>query len=152
MLNRADAEALLRVIDGRDRLFIHAERAADILAIIRLLREFPDSQLRLPAEFWLAEVAYRRGDFTYAQQRFDALSPRITDHNESWTAIVPLRTAQLLAQQKHWTKARTLAEECRSYTAASLRPIKPPTRLLPSTRPAPTLLDELLETEAVALL
>ena len=41
MLNRADAEALLRVIDGRDRLFIHAERAADILAIIRLLREFP---------------------------------------------------------------------------------------------------------------
>jgi imidazolonepropionase-like amidohydrolase len=41
MLTRADAEALLRVIDGRDRLFIHAERAADILAIIRLLREFP---------------------------------------------------------------------------------------------------------------
>lgn len=41
VLNRADAEALLRVLDGRDRLFIKVERAADILAVIRLLGEFP---------------------------------------------------------------------------------------------------------------
>ncbi len=41
ILNRADAEALLRVIDGRDRLFVKADRAADILGIIRLLGDFP---------------------------------------------------------------------------------------------------------------
>jgi imidazolonepropionase-like amidohydrolase len=41
LLTRADAEALLRVIDGRDRLFIKVERASDILALIRLMREYP---------------------------------------------------------------------------------------------------------------
>jgi imidazolonepropionase-like amidohydrolase len=42
LLRRADAEALLRVLDGRDRLFVKVDRAADILAVIRLLGEFPE--------------------------------------------------------------------------------------------------------------
>lgn len=41
LLKRADAEALLRVLDGRDRLFIKVERASDILSVIRLLADFP---------------------------------------------------------------------------------------------------------------
>ncbi len=41
VLNRADAEALLRVLDGRDRLFVRVNRASDILAVIGLLREYP---------------------------------------------------------------------------------------------------------------
>lgn len=41
LLTRADAEALLRVLDGRDRLFIKVERASDILSVIRLMGEFP---------------------------------------------------------------------------------------------------------------
>jgi imidazolonepropionase-like amidohydrolase len=41
LLTRADAEALLRVLDGRDRLFIKVERASDILSVIRLLGDFP---------------------------------------------------------------------------------------------------------------
>lgn len=41
LLNRADAEALLRVLDGRDRLFIRVNRASDILAVITMLRDFP---------------------------------------------------------------------------------------------------------------
>lgn len=41
LLTRVDAQALLRVLDGRDRLFIKVERAADILAVINLMREFP---------------------------------------------------------------------------------------------------------------
>lgn len=41
LLNRADAEALLRVLDGRDRLFIRVERASDISALLQLLREYP---------------------------------------------------------------------------------------------------------------
>ncbi len=41
LLRRADAEALLRVLDGRDRLFIKVDRASDILNVINLLREYP---------------------------------------------------------------------------------------------------------------
>lgn len=41
LLTRVDAQALLRVLDGRDRLFIKVERAADILSVINLMREFP---------------------------------------------------------------------------------------------------------------
>jgi hypothetical protein len=41
LLNRADAEALLRVLDGRDRLFIRVDRASDILQVLRLLSEYP---------------------------------------------------------------------------------------------------------------
>ena len=41
ILNRADAAALLRVLDGRDRLFIRVERAADILSVLQLLRDYP---------------------------------------------------------------------------------------------------------------
>lgn len=41
LLTRADAQALLRVLDGRDRLFIKVDRAADILAVIAMLRDYP---------------------------------------------------------------------------------------------------------------
>lgn len=41
ILNRADAAALLRVLDGRDRLFIRVERAADILSVLQLLHDYP---------------------------------------------------------------------------------------------------------------
>ena len=41
LLNRADAAALGRVLDGRDRLFIKVSRASDILAVINLLRDYP---------------------------------------------------------------------------------------------------------------
>lgn len=54
LLTRADAEALLRVLDGRDRLFIKADRAADILAIISLMRDYPGIKPTLigAAEGW----------------------------------------------------------------------------------------------------
>jgi cellulose synthase operon protein C len=76
----------------------------------QLIDEHPDCALRLPAEFWLAEVAYRGGDFANAMQRFDTLMPRITQHDEAWMAIVPLRRAQMLAEQKQWGAARGVAE------------------------------------------
>ncbi len=41
LLRRADADALLRVLDGRDRLFIRVWRAADMLAVIQLMRDYP---------------------------------------------------------------------------------------------------------------
>ena len=76
----------------------------------RLIDEFPKGELALAAEFWYAEIAYRTDDYDTAQKRFDQLAKHITGHNDRWTAIIPLRRAQLLFQQKHWTEARQLAE------------------------------------------
>lgn len=47
LLLRADAEALARVIDGRDRLFVRVDRAADILSVLNLRSEFPRLNLTL---------------------------------------------------------------------------------------------------------
>jgi hypothetical protein len=64
LLNRADAEALLRVLDGRDRLFIRVNRASDISAVIAMLRDFPGIRPTLieVAEGWLVapEIAAAR--------------------------------------------------------------------------------------------
>lgn len=47
LLSRADAQALLRVLDGRDRLFVKVNRGADILSVLSLLREYPQIKLTL---------------------------------------------------------------------------------------------------------
>ncbi len=64
LLNRVDAEALLRVVDGRDRLFVRVDRASDIRAVIALLREYPQIRATLigAAEGWLVaeEIAAAR--------------------------------------------------------------------------------------------
>ena len=41
VLNRADAEALVPVVQGRQPLLIHVERASDILRVLDLKREMP---------------------------------------------------------------------------------------------------------------
>ncbi|HTQ38607.1 MAG TPA: tetratricopeptide repeat protein [Pirellulales bacterium] len=79
-------------------------------ALNRLIQDYPDSSMRLAAEFWLAETAYRSGDYVTAQQRFETLAPRSTNRNEKWAGLVPLRRAQIAAQQNHWVEALTLAE------------------------------------------
>lgn len=76
----------------------------------RLIAEFPKGELALAAEFWFAEIAYRTDDFDTAKKRFDELAQHISNHVDRWTAIVPLRRAQLMFQQKHWPEARELAE------------------------------------------
>jgi imidazolonepropionase-like amidohydrolase len=47
LLTRFDAAALVPVLQGRQYLLVHAERASDILQIIRLKREFPSLKLVL---------------------------------------------------------------------------------------------------------
>jgi imidazolonepropionase-like amidohydrolase len=47
LLTRADAEALVPVVQGRMPLLIHVERASDILAMIELKREVPALKLVL---------------------------------------------------------------------------------------------------------
>jgi TolA-binding protein len=119
------AEALLSpLIDGdcpapvrEHALYLRAQMAIDVekwtpaeQSLTKLVQDYPEGSLRLPADFWLAEVAYRRGDFALAQHRFDELGARLTDHSDSWTAIIPLRRAQILSQQKQWTQAQAVAE------------------------------------------
>ncbi|MFW1012971.1 hypothetical protein ACEV93_25230, partial [Vibrio parahaemolyticus] len=45
LLTRADAEALVPVVNGRMSLLVHVERAADMLALIELTRDFPALKL-----------------------------------------------------------------------------------------------------------
>ena len=45
LLTRFDAAALVPVLQGRQYLLVHVERASDILQVIRLRREFPNLKL-----------------------------------------------------------------------------------------------------------
>jgi imidazolonepropionase-like amidohydrolase len=47
LLTRFDAAALVPVLQGRQYLFIHVERASDILAVLELKREFPSLKIVL---------------------------------------------------------------------------------------------------------
>jgi imidazolonepropionase-like amidohydrolase len=47
LLTRLDAAALVPVVEGRVPLFVHVERASDILAVLDLRREFPGLKLVL---------------------------------------------------------------------------------------------------------
>ena len=47
LLTRFDAAALVPVLQGRQHLFVHAERASDILAVLALKREFPSLKIVL---------------------------------------------------------------------------------------------------------
>jgi imidazolonepropionase-like amidohydrolase len=47
LLTRFDAVALVPVVQGRQRLLIHAERAADLRQVIALKREFPRLRLAI---------------------------------------------------------------------------------------------------------
>jgi imidazolonepropionase-like amidohydrolase len=55
LLTRFDAAALVPVLQGRQYLLVHAERASDILQIIDLKREFPSLKIVLvgASEGWL---------------------------------------------------------------------------------------------------
>ncbi|MCW0197859.1 amidohydrolase family protein [Sphingopyxis sp.] len=59
MIQRADAEALVRVINGTTPLFVRVDRAADILNVLKLKGEFPALKLVLvgATEGWLVARA-----------------------------------------------------------------------------------------------
>lgn len=55
LLNRPDAAALIPVVEGRQPLYVHVERAADILAVLKLRQDFPKLDLVLAgaSEGWM---------------------------------------------------------------------------------------------------
>ncbi|WP_225207051.1 amidohydrolase family protein [Novosphingobium huizhouense] len=74
LLTRFDAAALIPVVNGRQPLYVHVERAADILQVLRLKDEFPALKLVIvgAAEGW--RVASR-----IAAARVPVLASAITD-------------------------------------------------------------------------
>lgn len=56
LLNRADAAALIPVVSGRQQMFVHVERAADIRMVLALRQDYPQLRLVLVGadEGWLA--------------------------------------------------------------------------------------------------
>ena len=55
MLNRRDAQALIPVVTGRQPLYVHVERVADIRMVLGLRKEFPLIKLAIvgATEGWM---------------------------------------------------------------------------------------------------
>ena len=105
------AAALLREIEGADppakilpqALFLHGRLGIQRTAwdevcppLERLVHDFPSSPLVLPAQYWLAEAAYRQKQFERAASALAQLDRDATGHTEKWLPRVPLRQAQAL--------------------------------------------------------
>ncbi len=87
-----------------------SERWSDVAdPMARVLDEFPNSPLRIPAEYWIAESSYRLGDYDRAGEQFDQLGRKVLGQGETWLAMVSLRRAQVLAQKKQWSDAHEIA-------------------------------------------
>ncbi len=77
----------------------------------RLLAEFPQTPMRLVAEFWIAEALYREGEYQESLEQFDRLAQHTQGRTGDWVAMIPLRRAQLLAHQRKWNEAYALASK-----------------------------------------
>ena len=82
----------------------------------RLIKELTDHELNFVADYWIAESLYRQRMYDEAGQRFAVLAKTVDngrDNNNAapWTAVIPLRQAQVLAQQRHWSDALDIARQ-----------------------------------------
>lgn len=77
----------------------------------RLIADFPDNPIVPLAQYLVAEAAYREGQYDRAAELFRELAENIRGRTDKWTPMVPLRRAQILAQQKEWHDALELASQ-----------------------------------------
>ena len=63
----------------------------------------------LEISFWSAEAKFRLGEYDLARSQFEKLAVRTIGHFQEWTAMVPLRQAQLAAQRQQWNQVIELA-------------------------------------------
>ncbi|MBI1904174.1 MAG: tetratricopeptide repeat protein [Planctomycetia bacterium] len=75
-----------------------------------LARDDRDAALALRARYWIAEAAYRQRKFDAAALKFAGLRRQLPASAEPWTAVIPLREAQTLAQLSRWEDALAAAE------------------------------------------
>lgn len=97
------------------QIAVNQSRWDDVIPpMSRLLDEFPQSEARIPAAYWIAEAYYRQRDYDEAGRKFDELLGQIEGSQESWLAIVPMRRAQVFAHQKKWLDAYEAAKDIES--------------------------------------
>jgi TolA-binding protein len=107
-------EVLAHALYLEAQSFVAEEKWTELVAPLeRLVRECHSSALKPLAGFWIAEADYRMGKDAEALERFTKLdtqrsSPTTT--REAWTAMIPLRRAQLLARARQWPEASEIAE------------------------------------------
>ncbi|MBL8826217.1 MAG: tetratricopeptide repeat protein, partial [Planctomycetaceae bacterium] len=106
-------DILIHALYLQGQLAMQTEQWADVTTpLTRIIELAPQHALRPLAEFWLAEAAYRQRQFDVALKRLEALAPQASGEvKPSWAAMVPLRRAQILVQQKKFTEAREIAEK-----------------------------------------
>ncbi len=75
----------------------------------RIVQEYPESTLQLPASYWAAEASFRQRQWEQAQNEFEQLARRVADRDEAWMAMIPLRRAQMLVRGKKWEEALEVA-------------------------------------------
>ncbi len=106
-------DILIHALYLQGQLAMQTEQWTDVTApLTRIVELAPQHPLRPLAEFWLAEAAYRQRQFDVALKRLDDLAPQISGEvKPSWAAMVPLRRAQILVQQKKFAEARAIADK-----------------------------------------
>lgn len=93
------------------QLAAQQEKWNDVAAPMnRLIDAFPQSELCLPARYWVAEAAFRRTDYQEAVRLFAQLADDISEVHTTWSPMVPLRLAQCLAHQEQWAEALETAK------------------------------------------
>ena len=94
----------------RGQLAAAAERWPDVVRWMQQLNdEYPQSPLRLPAEYWIAEAYYRQKQYPQAGEIFDRLDKETVGRSDLWLAMIPLRRAQVRAHQHQWDDAYDIA-------------------------------------------
>jgi len=106
---KCDDEIQMRALYLRGQLAASTHRWEEVAApLTALLEQFPDSPLRANAACWIAESLYQQKDYVTAAARFEELEHAPLTENDAWNAMIPLRRAQILAEQEKWQEAHDL--------------------------------------------
>ena len=81
-------------------------------ALVEANKEFvTDATQRAKLAYWSAEAAFRARDYNTARERFNKLKPKTIGIERSWTAMVPLRQAQLAARRQQWREVLSILDQ-----------------------------------------
>ncbi|MBC8868924.1 MAG: tetratricopeptide repeat protein [Planctomycetes bacterium] len=106
----SDSNITCHALYLKGQLAASEERWDDVDELMqRLEKEYPNSQLRLPADYWTAESLFQQKKYDEARERFARLQEKVGDRSDKWIAMIPLRRAQILAQEEQWQDAYDLA-------------------------------------------
>ncbi|MCU0977790.1 MAG: tetratricopeptide repeat protein [Pirellulaceae bacterium] len=105
-----DPDILMHALYLRGQVAAFTQRWPEVaISLTALLEQFPESPLRATAECWIAEALYQQKDYAAASQWFARLEQEQLAEEDTWTAMIPLRRAQILAEQQQWRDAYELA-------------------------------------------